>query len=423
MKSKTIKLIAIGACALLAAAAGVVSFEAHAWSNFTSGGSPTKQVFCDMPEIRGDFLTKESRYLSLGTCVELQGRTPFVNDEVRGRSEFDDYREGKDVFRVDWTAEGGYDLATREAWEKIALAPTIDQRTAAGRPYGRFESKMVCGADPWLESATRCTLISRTATGSLGDMEEYLRKGSRPFTSYMKSAQSQALYDSHQAFLKRLAAMAPKASTQAKEALRSITLPEILEPRAGSVHPPGTPMKIRVAAPRNLKIESYELEIEYKKDGTWQVQTNVPVTATEVESPLGYKGWGWHEKGTGTQMTAEAGTYRLRARTMRPGQGEYGEYREFTIAGAAGVGPDAVPKSNVLSGLGHAGVTSGAPPSALTRMTNPPSATPQPATTLTKAPLQKAASSLEVIGRPATLDWNKVAPVDRAPQTTMRTQP
>jgi len=423
MKSKPLKLIVIGAGALLAAAAGVVSFEAHAWTNFTSGGSPTKRVFCDMPEIRGDFLIKESHYVARGTCVELQGRSPFVNDEVHGRSEFDDYRQGRELFRVDWTAEGGYDLTTHEAWEKITFpAPAIDQGYAVPRPFVRFDSKMACAADPWLEFASQCAVVSRTATGSLGDMEERLRTDPRPFTSVMKPAQSQALYDSRQAFLKRLAAMAPKASMQAKDALRSVTLPEILEPRAGSVHAPWTPMKIRVAAPRDVKVQSYELQFEYKQpNGTWLVQTNVPVTAAEVEGPLGYKGWGGHTNGTGTQMTANKGTYRLRARAVRPSQGEYGEYLEFTIAGEPDPGPYSVPKNNVFSGLGHAGATTAAP---LTTMTNPPSATTAPpATTLPKAPLQRAASSLAGTERPAMLDWSRAAPVDRVPQAKLRGQP
>jgi hypothetical protein len=142
-------------------------------------------------------------------------------------------------------------------------------------------------------------------------------------------------------------------------------------------------MKIRLAAPRNLKVQSYELQFEAKQsDGSWRVLTNVPVTAVEVEGPLGYTGWGWHQPGTGLQMTATNGAYRLRARAVRPAQGEYGEWQEFTIAGVPGPGPDVVPKTNVLQGLGRTSMAA------------------EPATTSTLAPLPKSTS---------TLDWSKAA--------------
>jgi hypothetical protein len=45
------------------------------------------------------------------------------------------------------------------------------------------------------------------------------------------------------------------------------------------------------------------------------------------------------------------------------------------------------------------------------------------APTTSKAPLQKAASSFDASGRPATLDWNKAAPSAYAPQPFQRSQP
>ena len=92
MKTQPRVIKMAGACALLmGACAGFVSFDAQAgfWAHFTSGGGPVRQVFCDMPQINGDFRVQESRYVSRGTCVELEGKTPISENEVK-RSEFDD---------------------------------------------------------------------------------------------------------------------------------------------------------------------------------------------------------------------------------------------------------------------------------------------------------------------------------------------
>jgi hypothetical protein len=422
---------ATAARALLAAAVSVASIGAQAGADFS--GYPayaSRMVYCDRPDVRGTFLVQESRYVARGTCVLLEAVQPATdkNDIDTNRSQFADYNHSKELFRAEWTAEGGYNPLTKQAWEKIVIPPILDHQAPAGRPYGRFESKMFCSDDPWIAfGSSQCTAIKSTATGSLGDLEKPLRQISRPFTSFMKLAQQQALYDEHETFLKRSAAMAPKNTTVAKEALRTVTLPEILEPRPASTHPPQTPLKIRVAPPRNIRVQSYELQFETKQpNGSWQVQTNVRVTAAEVEGPLGYKGWGWHQPGTGLQMTASAGAYRLRARAVNPDQGEAGAWQEFTIAGDPGPGPDVMSKSNVLSGLGH-GVASPEPARAPTpsAVANPRSAMAgqgaAPATS--KAPPQKAASSFDASGRPATLDWSKAAPSAYAPQPLQRSQP
>jgi hypothetical protein len=76
------------------------------------------------------------------------------------------------------------------------------------------------------------------------------------------------------------------------------------------------------------------------------------VRATDAEGPFGYTGWGWHRPGTGPQMTASLGSYPVRAHATTPVAGEAGAWREFTIAGEPGAGPDVVPK-NGPSGLGQ----------------------------------------------------------------------
>jgi hypothetical protein len=199
--------------------------------------------------------------------------------------------------------------------------------------------------------------------------------------------------------------MLPKATTSTAEAVRTITLPEILEPRPGSAHPPQTPLKIRVAAPRDVKVQTYLLEIETRQtNGSWQVQTTEVVRATDAEGPLGYTGWGWHRPGAGLQMTALIGTYRIRARATTPVAGDAGAWREFTVVGEPGAGPDVAPKTNVLSGLGRS--TGTVAPAAA------PKALPQ------------AATSFGAAAPAGALDWGKAAaPAALAPQGPARSQP
>jgi hypothetical protein len=360
----------LAACTLAAAAWGP-AFDAVAGSHFTSGPYQTLQVFCDMPSIKGEFSATKSRYVSNGTCVELRADQYFQDEETpKGTSQFDDYSKGKDVFRAEWSAEGGYNPATKETWETITLPPPrVDEKAPPGRPYGQFASKMICSTDPWLEfGGAHCAVTSVAATGNLGDAEKMLRQITRPFTVPRKQAQTQALYDAHELFFKRRAQIFTQTATQAPAAPKLYTLPEIMEPRAGGTYPPQTPLKIRVRPPSYVKVQTYLLQMEVKQNnGEWKVQTNIPVNAAELEGVLGYKGWGWHQPGTGLQMTATAGTYRVRAQASAPNQSEAGEWHEFIIAGEAGAAPDKLQTSKVVArvGLGNASTGTGAAASAM----------------------------------------------------------
>ena len=430
MKSKP-RIKVVGACALLlGACAGFVSLNAwacdtwHFWlceysSHVKSGGAPTRGIFCDTPEVRGDFGIKESRYASRGMCVQLEGKTPISKDNVRS-SEFDDYSHGKEIFRAGWTAEAGYNLATKEAWEKITFpAPAVDTPTPTGQPYGRFELKMICATDPWIEfGSAHCAPINSTATGRLGDIEKMLRVLSMPFTANSKN--TQALYNAHQAFLKRSAALAAvaKPTTQAKQALRAVTLPEIIEPRAGSAYPPQTPLKIRVKPPRDVKVQTYLVQIEAKQqNGDWKVQTNIPVSAAELEGVLGYKGWGWHQPGTGLQMTATAGSYRVRANASFPDPGEAGEWHEFIIAGEPGAAPDKLQTGKVVTraGLGNAAPDTGAAAAAMG------SALAKSRTEATKEGSLQTPQVL--VPQKGALDWSKASAGASTLQALPRSQP
>jgi hypothetical protein len=417
------KRIAMAAAAI-ASVLACLPLDAGAGSHFTTALS-SEQVICAVAAIKGDFAVERSHYVSSGSCAQM-----WVNyNPDSGESKFAGTSDSRVVFQVAWSAEGGYNPTTKETWETITLPPPrIDERVAPGRPYGVFSSKMVCAMDPWLQArATDCASISVNVSGNLGDAEKVLREMKHPFTVPTKPAQQQALNAAHDRFEQLHVAMLPKATASAAEAVRTITLPEILEPRPGSAYPPQTPLKIRVAAPRDIKVQTYLLEIEARQaNGSWQVQTTEVVRATDAEGPFGYTGWGWHRPGTGPQMTASLGSYRVRARATTPVAGEAGAWREFTIAGEPGTGPDVVPKTNILPGLGR-GATSGEPArtgasSGMTSGQRPMAATVV-APPVQKVSPQKATTSFGA-ATPGTLDWSKVAaPSSLAPQGPPRSQP
>jgi hypothetical protein len=415
------KMNTLAACTLAAAAAWCPAFDAVAWSPWSHFTAPytSSQIFCDMANIQGNFSATESRYVSNGTCVNLQADQPDQDEMATGTSQFDDYNKSKELFRAGWTAEAGYNPVSKETWETITLAPPrIDEKAPPGRPYGRFASKMICSSDPWLDfNGVHCAVTSLTATGDLGEIEKMLRQYAQPFTVPRKEMQRQSLRDAHTTFVRR-AQLFSQTATQSPTAPKLYTLPEIMEPRAGSTYPPQTPLKIRVRPPSYVKVVTYLLQIEAKQNnGEWKVQTNVPVNATELEGVLGYRGWGWHQPGTGPQMMATPGTYRVRAQASAPNAGEAGEWHEFIIAGEPGPGPDKVKTGKVLTrvGLGNASPGSSA---AATGMES----------TLTKSPAETAREgSLQtpqaVMPQKGALDWSKASPGATTLQLLPRSQP
>src|SRR5437867_1231855 len=113
--------------------------------------------------------------------------------------------------------------------------------------------------------------------------------------------------------------------------------PRVLEPAPGSVHRPQTVMAIRVAPGKSAKDTAYELESQVKANFDWRVLTNIPVSAAVAQSSAGYKGWGAHADGTGAQMTAVVGVYRVRAKATAPAPSAPGEWVEFKIDGQPGI--------------------------------------------------------------------------------------
>jgi len=155
-------------------------------------------------------------------------------------------------------------------------------------------------------------------------------------------------------------------------------IPRVLEPKAGSTHPPQTAMKIRVAAPHGTRVKTYELQFQRLQPDGWKLVTSAEVAATEIEG-IGYAGWGAHQPGTAAQMTASAGRWRVRPRAIDPSQPEPGEWIEFTVAGAPG-------HSAEKQAADRTRVPNAAAASAPNKWSaGTPNTTPAPATSLTPA--------------------------------------
>jgi hypothetical protein len=324
---------------VLAVLAIVVPVPAFAGAPFGSA-DVTSAIFCDMPSIKGVFTAPEARYNANGVCVKLTAN----QNKPAGSSQFDDYNNSREDYRVQWTAEGGYNPATKDTWETVtAPAPGVNEPSPPGRPYGRFISRMICAQDPWLNSSTQCVSVSTSVTGNLGPKlaETMKRGGSRPFTSFPKGPQRDAMVAAKKREENRFTDQIRKDVQGSPYQQAMAAPPIILEPKPGSIHSPQTAMKIRVGAPRiiNFKAQSYELQFQSKQqDGTWKFVTSDITPAADAEGN-GYYGWGAHKPGTPPQMTATLGTFRVRALVKEPAQLKQpelniGEWVEYVIAGA-----------------------------------------------------------------------------------------
>ena len=323
--------------ALTAMLIGAAAQEARA-GHFGSADDRVKQVFCDMTAIKGGDTNTESRYSASGMCTELE--SPQKIDSARDNvSEFPRINESKEIWRAQWTAQGTYNPVTKETWERITMpAPTIDQKTPVGRPYGNYETRMICATDPWLTGiSAACTGKTVNATGNLGSAEAALRKLNRPASTPNKAPQLQALQAAHDRYVKTHSFASTTETTGKGRAMAQLFAPTIIEPKAGSTHAPQTPLRIRVAAANNAKDTAYELEIQVQANFDWRVLTSIPTNAAVAQSTLGYQGWGGHVAGTGAQMMAIVGSYRVRARATSPSRSEPGDWVEFKIDGPPGI--------------------------------------------------------------------------------------
>ena len=343
----------IAIAALAALMLSVMAPHVHASGSFGTAGTRETPVFCDMPAIKGAFSSTVSRYEASGVCVQVEAYSQ--SDTKSGRSEFADVNRSKELFRAAWTAQGSYDPQTKETWEKVTMpAPQIDQRTPVGRPYGTYETRMICATDPWLTGiSVQCTGKAVSAKGNLGDMEAALRPLNRPVTTPNKQALLQALNANHDRYVRTHTFTSTTESKGNAHAM--IFAPSIVEPKPGSTHRPQTAMSIRVAAAMNARDTNYILEIQQtstpqnlgQANVEWHDLTNIPVTAAVAQSGPGYRGWGAHVDGTGPQMTASLGTYRVRAMATAPSKSAPSDWVDFKIAGTPGITMQDAARSSV----------------------------------------------------------------------------
>lgn len=344
--------------ALAAVVLATLAPSVRAMPPFGAADSLVKQIFCDLNSVNGTFTSTEATYRASGQCIQLE--SPQRGEQLRGggkSSEFPDANRSKELFRAAWTAQGSYNPVTKETWEKVTMpAPAIDQRTPVGRPYGTYETRMICATDPWLTGlGVKCTGKTAKAAGNVGDMATMLGTLNQPLTTPSKQPLLQALNAKHDLYERTHSVVSANAGSSKRSAIAAIFAPTIVEPKPGSTHRPQTAMSIRVAAAQNAKDTNYILEIQQtsmpqnlgQANVEWHDLTNIPVTAAVAQSGLGYRGWGAHVDGTGPQMTASLGTYRVRALATAPKRSEPSAWVEFKIDGQPGVTKDDLARSKV----------------------------------------------------------------------------
>ena len=304
---------------------------------FTTADGRVKQVFCEMSAIKGQLTNTESRYTGSGTCIELESPQK-ATDKSTNTSEFPRVNESTELFRANWTSQASYNPLTKETWERVTMpAPTTDEKSPVGRPYGNYETRMICATDPWLTGiGVNCTGKTVMATGNLGDAEAMLRKLNLPATTPSKPAQLQALVATHDREAK-LQTRVTKLETDNKASQIVIApRPSIVEPREGATYPPQTPLRVHIAPAKDAKDTAYRVEIQAKVNFVWVDVTTVATPAGVAQSPQGYRGWGGPHPDVVTPMTATVGDYRLRARGSAPQMGQPGDWVEFKIDGQPG---------------------------------------------------------------------------------------
>jgi hypothetical protein len=305
---------------------------------FTSADYRVKQVFCDMAAIKGQLASQESRYASNGSCIGLESpKKP--DDKSTNTSEFPRLNESTEIFRANWTAQGSYNPLTKETWESVTMpAPATNEKSALGRPYGNYESRMICATDPWLTGlGVNCTGKTVKAAGNLGDAEAMLRQLNRPVTTPTKLAQLQALVASHDRDARLQTPVTKTATPADTRAIAIAPKPSIVEPREGGTYPPQTPLRVRIVPAKDAKDTAYRIEIQAKVNFDWRDVITVATPAGVAQSPQGYRGWGGIQaSGARGEMTATVGEYRLRARGSAPQPGQPGDWVEFRIDGQPG---------------------------------------------------------------------------------------
>jgi hypothetical protein len=352
-------------------AATLLVLPAVAMGLSSFSGENDKRIYCDMPEVSGQFGAASARYRAAGSCAMLE---VLSAENKSGRSQFDE-PTGRALWRVRWTATGGYDPATRDTWETIDVpSPPPGTRHAV---WGQFTVRMVCTADPWLHAGAQCAggQVS-TPVGIDPELLKHFRWAARPFTSRPSAQQVESLLAAQRREQTRLSREARIVEKTSQRSSRN-EAPRIVAPDHDGVYPAQTAVNIRVAPPKiytvkNFKPQLYEVQVQRKQaDASWVLQTTQGVRADLIEG-IGYSGWGAHQPGTGSAMTATPGAFRVRVVIKAPDSLDLGnlalsEWVEFRISGDAAAKAD--PRFLVAPKAGAAAAATAAPRS----LTAPPS--------------------------------------------------
>ena len=119
-------------------------------------------------------------------------------------------------------AAGTYDPSTREANETFNIGNNIDDNYY----YGSISSKLSCAKDPWLESIPNCRVLKVTTWGNIprDEVDSFLRKQGRPFTSNLTPGQRATLQQEYHA--RHFSGATPAQAAQVQRVIPSNQTPQ-----------------------------------------------------------------------------------------------------------------------------------------------------------------------------------------------------
>lgn len=122
-----------------------------------------------------------------------------------------------------WGAWGTYDPSTRQANETFDVGDSVPDDHYY---YGRIQSRMSCGKDPWLESAPNCRVLKVVTSGNIpkDDADSFLRKLGRPLTSDLTPGQRATLQQEYHA--RHFSGATPAQAAQAQRVIPSNQTPQ-----------------------------------------------------------------------------------------------------------------------------------------------------------------------------------------------------
>jgi hypothetical protein len=251
--------------------------------------------------------------------------------------------------QVPYTAMNAYNPKTGETWEDINVPPPAINQPS--RPYGRFQSKMRCNVDPWLNAKIqyqdpniKCDQIQTTATppwsaygpGRVGDYMKTLfyefQTYGQPRSSWMTEDNRTSLNAQYQSSLaaEKKAAQLRQGATVPSGAVGAYTAlihPSVVTPTSGQIVYSRSAVSIKLAPPKGWTVTGYTINIQRRDaNGTWVNHTTIPINAATAHSPSGYTGFGG---GAPPAFLMLPGKWRLNAQASSPKMSGVSDWVEF----------------------------------------------------------------------------------------------